>query len=134
MADPVVLLVRPRLLVLLDDVAVVLVDRGARDEPGLAVVAHPLRVHVQARLGILDEDAAADELGEVVPPLRVDRVGVLVRPLRQVDLGPGDAQEAVGVPAREGARLLRGDDVVRRRGHPRGERGRADGGRGTARA
>ena len=123
-AEPVDLLVGARLLVLPDHVRVVLVDGGAGHQSGLAVLARPLLVHVEARLGVRNEDAAAHQLREVVPPLRVDRAGVLVDPLRQVDLGARNPQETVGVAAAEGARLPRRDGVVRRRRNPGGERRR----------
>ena len=127
-AGAVVLLVGPRLLVLLDEVRVVLGDRGAGDEPDLAVLAHPLRVDVEVRLGVRHEHAAVHQLRQVLPSLRVDRVGVLVDALGQVDLGARDVQEAVGVSLGERARLLRRDDVVGRGRDAGGERGgRAEG-------
>src|SRR5438477_176571 len=49
-ARAIVFLVAPRALVLLDDVAVVLVDRKAGREPRLHVAAHAKTVEIDARL------------------------------------------------------------------------------------
>ena len=57
-ARPIVLLVPPRALVLLDDVAVVVVHREAAGDPGLNVLAHPQAVDVQARRVLEDERRA----------------------------------------------------------------------------
>ena len=54
-ARAVVFLVAARALVLLDDVAIVFVDREARGEAGLHVAAHPQPVEVDARLVFDDE-------------------------------------------------------------------------------
>ena len=119
-AGAVVLLVRARLLVLLDDVADVLLHRGAGDEAGLPVGPHLLRVHVEARRRLPPQHPPARELVEVPLRLLVHLGRVLVRPLRKIDLRARDAEEAVGVPFRHRPRLGGVDDVVGRGGHPDG--------------
>ena len=55
MARAIVFLVAPRALVLLDDVAVVLVEREAAREAGLLVRAHPEAIEIQARSLLIHE-------------------------------------------------------------------------------
>ena len=58
-ARAIVFLVAPRALVLLDDVALVLVDREAAGEPGLLVAAHPQPVEVERRRLVLGDQRRA---------------------------------------------------------------------------
>ena len=92
-ARAVVFLVLPRLLVLLHDVAVVLVDRVAGREAGLLVRAHAQAVEVHRGLGFLDHRwrVSAAKFARRRP---VDGVGVRIGVRRQVDLGARHVQEA----------------------------------------
>ena len=81
-------------------------------DAGLLVLAHPKPVDVQARARLLDERRLGAQSGEVADAGRVDDVGVRIRVLGQLDLGPRDAQEAQRLVRREGPRLGRIDDVV----------------------
>ncbi len=117
---------------LLDRVGVVLRDGRASHEADLPMLAHPLRIYVEMRRRILAQDAAALEGREVFETLRVYGVGVLVGPLRQVDLGPGDVEVAVGVAPGDLARLASVHDVIGGRGDATGRvGGRAQGAEGS---
>ena len=112
----IVFLVGPRLLVLLDQVAIVLVDRKARGHARLHVLAHVQAVDVEARRVFDDERRAALRRREVPRGLLVDLVGVRIGAGGQIDLRPRDVQEAQRVAGGERARFFGVHDVV---GHGR---------------
>ena len=132
-ARAVVLLVLARLLVAQDRAGGVVVDRAAGDDGRLRRAAHRLAVEVERRRLLADEAPVADERRERPLRLRVDRRGVRVGAVGQVDLGAHDVQERERVAGGERAGLVGVDDVVRERGDPRGELGRrgAEGGEGA---
>ncbi len=109
-ARAVVFLVGPRLLVLLDQAAVVFVDRKAGGDAGLLVTAHAQPVEIHGRTRLLDERRLLQRL-EVRDRARVDRIRVRIGVGRQVDFGAGDVQEAGGI-AGQRAGFVRVDDVV----------------------
>ncbi len=118
---PVVLLVDPGQLVLLDDVVEVVPAGGGGDQTDLDVLAPDLLVDVEVARRVGRDDALPQEAVVVLLALGVDGVGVEVGPGRQVDLGLADVQERVGVPGREVPGLLGRQDVVRRGGDEGGE-------------
>ena len=112
MARAVVLLVRPRPLVLADPVVVVLVHRAAPHDAGLVAPVHAQPVDVERGLVLLGERHLADEPLQVLPAPGVDGVGVDVDALGQVDLGPDDVQEGVRTALGHRPRLRGVDHVV----------------------
>ncbi len=119
----VVLLVAPGVLVLLDQALVVLVERVAGGEADLLVAAVAETIEVEARLGLDEERRRPPELRQVCRRPRVDLVPVGVGAGGQVDLGPGDVQEAQRVACRQRPRLLRAHHVVGDGRDARGRRG-----------
>ena len=115
----IVLLVAARPLVLLDEVAVVLVDREARRHAGLDVRAHLQAVDIEARRVLDDERRLGLSVCEVLGGLGVDRVGVgIVSPA--ADRSPRATRAESSAGCRRPARGLVGvDDVVGNGGHAR---------------
>ena len=111
---------RPRALVLLDHVLLVLVHREARGDARLLVPAHPQAIEVQRRLVLHHQRRVVPQRIEVVARLGVDLGRVRIGAGRQIDLRSRDVQEAQGIAGRELAGLLGADDVVGDRRHGRG--------------
>ena len=112
MPRAVVLLVAARALVLADRVGIVLVEREDAGNAGLVAPGHAESVDEERGLGLRRERRLAPQPREILGGLRVDRVGVGIRPVRQVDLGARDVEKGEGIAGREPPRLLRRDDVV----------------------
>jgi hypothetical protein len=110
-ARAVVFLVAPRALVLLDDVAIVFVDREARRQAQLRVVSHAQAIEVDARL-VVDEERGLAQRGEVVGGALVHGVRVRIGAGRQFDFRARHAQETERVALRQLPRFLCADDVV----------------------
>ena len=113
----IVFLIGSRLLVLLDEVVVVLVNRGASDHADLRVVSHDLPIEVESLLIIAKETALFDQPLEGPGRLRIHGVVMDIGLGRQVDLGPHHMEEAVGIAGSELAGLGRVDDVVGNAGY-----------------
>jgi len=110
---PVVLLVRARLLVLLEDAGEVVLGVEGRDDAGLAVCAHRLAVGVELRLRVAHERAAREKPVEGLLRLRVGLGRGRRRAVGEVDLRTRDVEEALRVSGGEGLRLHRVDHVIR---------------------
>jgi hypothetical protein len=110
----VVLLVGAGPLVLLDDIAVVLVEREAGRDADLFMRSHHEPVEVQRRLR-LHQHGSVLRAREVLSRSLVDLVAVRIGFRRQFDFGARHAQEAERMAVREGLGLARADDVVRNR-------------------
>ena len=74
----IVFLVRPRLLVLLDEIVVVLVDRKAGGDAGLHMRSHLQLIHVEGRGVFFDERRPRPQVAEVFGGALVDGVGVWI--------------------------------------------------------
>ncbi len=111
-ARAIVFLVAPRLLVLLDHVAVVLVDGEAGRDPGLHVIAHLQAIEIRARLVVHDERRLLTQPREVVASRFVDQLRVRIGALGQVDLGARRVKKAERMPGGELSCFVGGDDVV----------------------
>ncbi len=109
---PVVFLVLPRLLVLQDDVAIVVVDGKRAREARLHVGAHAQAVEVEARLILDDERSGGSEVLIVASCRFVDDVRVRIGVGRQAELRARHVQEAQRMTFGELARFLGVDDVV----------------------
>ena len=72
-ARAIVFLVAARALVLLDDVALVFVDREAAGDAGLLVLAHPQPIEVERRRLVRDERRLLAERREILARPLVDR-------------------------------------------------------------
>ena len=107
----IVFLVAARALVLLDDVAVVLVDGEARGETGLDVAPHLQPVEIDARL-VLHDQRVFPERRKIVRRATVHGVCVWIGAGRQLELGARHAQEAQRVAVGERAGLVGADNVV----------------------
>ena len=123
-AHPVVLLVRPRELVLADAVRVVRRHRRGDRDAGLHEIAESESVDVVRRRCIAHQHARITHAGEVLGALRIDRARERVGARRQVDLGLGDVQKAPRLARGAGTRLVARKDVVGRGGDLGGARGR----------
>ena len=128
MADPVLLLVGPGVLVLFDDIVVVVVDRGAGDDAGLGPAAHGLGIDIVAGGLVLDEAALADPAVQEVARLPVDAVVIDVDAFGQGGLGPVDREEGPRMVLYIGAGLLPGVDVIGKGGDLRCQAGRGSAG------
>ena len=114
----IVLLHPPGVLVLLDQVCLVFVDAGPRDNAGLDMVAHDLSVEIVGRSILAQEHAPVDKALQIVSPPGVDLRRIEVDSRLEVDLGLDNVQERQGIVTRESSRLLARHDVVRRARHP----------------
>ena len=117
---PIVLLVPPRALVLLDYIVVVLVHRVGGRHARLHVRVHAEPVHIEACLAFEHERRARLQPGEVLGRLYVHRLAVWVRTGWQIDLGTRDAQKAQRITVRERGGFFRIDDIVRNGGNTSG--------------
>ncbi len=86
---PIVFLVAPRALVLLDDVGVVLIQRKTAGDPGLLVSPHPQSIAIERRRVIEHERSPLAQAGEVLTCLFIDPGSVRIRVRRQIDLRAG---------------------------------------------
>jgi len=111
-ARAVVLLVPPRALVLPHDVGVVLVEGERGGDAGLFVAVGPEPVQVEGRLRLPRQGALAGQPVEVFGGAEVDPFGVRVGSFGEVDLGPGDVEEAPRVSGGQRPRLSGRDHVV----------------------
>ena len=111
MTRAVVFLVAPGPLVLLDDAAVVLVERKAGGHTGLLVRAIAQAIHVDARF-VLDDERGPLQRFEIPDRPRVDLVAVRIGVRRQLELGPRHTQKAQRVAAGLHARFFGRDDIV----------------------
>ena len=129
-ARAVVLLVGPRLLVLLDEVAAVLVHRERGGDAGLDVATHLQAIDIDRRRGVLLERFRL-ERRERRGGLRVDGVVVRVRVGGEVDFGPRHVQKAQRI-ASQRPRLRGAHDVVGNGGNAgRVVAARAEGSKGS---
>ena len=113
----VVLFVAPRLLVLLDDVLLVIVDVADGDDAGLHVGAHLLLVKVEARLGLALKDALLLQAQEIFACLGVHGVRVRIDVGGKIDLRAIDVEQAPRMAGRERGGFFAVHHVVRNAGH-----------------
>ena len=99
MPGPIVFLVLARAFVLLDHVAVVLRERKARRNPGLAVAVRVQMVEIQRRRGLLHERRVALQRAISFGSGAIDDVVMGIRVRGQVDLGPRHVQKAERIAA-----------------------------------
>ena len=111
-ARAIVLLVRPGLFVLFDDVLLVVLGVADGDESGLAVAGDGLPVEIHRGLRLTREDAVLLHALKALLGLRIDRVGIRIDFRVEVDLRPIDMQQAVGLAFGEFGRLITIHDVV----------------------
>jgi hypothetical protein len=123
-ARPIVFFVRPRPLVLLDHVPLVLVHRETGRNTGLLVPAHAEAVQVERRLFLFDERRGGAQRREVRFCLRVHLRRIRIRPGWQIDLCSRDVQKTQRIAGGQLPRFVGADDIV---GNGR------DGGRGIPR-
>ena len=119
MTRAVVFLVAPCPLVLLDDAAVVLVERKAGGHAGLLVHAVAQAIQVHTRL-VFDDEHRLFQRFEVPDGARVHFVGVWIGVRWQLELGARYAQKAQRVVTGLRACLLGRDHVVGNGRHPGG--------------
>ena len=124
MTRPIVLLVLPRSLVLLDDVAFVLVKCIAAGDASLRHRTHAQSVHVQARRVLDQKRRFVFQPFEIRHRLRVHRIAVRRRVARAVDFRPRDVQKAQRIAGRECPGFVGADHVVRHGGDARSSVGR----------
>ena len=128
----VILLVLARLLVLLEYSGKVVLRVERRDDAGLRVIAHHLAIGVERGSVVLHESAAGTEAVESLLRLGVGLGRGTVSPVRHVDLGTGNVEEAEGIPRREGACFCGIHHIVGNGGNARRRLGRrADRSEGT---
>src|SRR5262245_58835407 len=101
MTGSIVLLVAARALVLLDDVPVVLVERVARGETELLMVAHLEAVEIEGGVAFENERRFLQPQ-EIVCGLLVDSGRVRVCPLGKLDFGARDTEKAQRVAVGNG--------------------------------
>ena len=118
----VILLVRARLLVFLDQPVFVVLDVAHADESLLEMSVHFLLVDIDAGRGFPDQGTLGLEKFQVLPGLGIHLGGVKVRGTGEVDLGPDHVEETDWVSIRMGFRFGCVDDVVGEGRHSRGER------------
>ena len=99
-------------LVLLDQIAVVLVDRAARDDAGLGVVAVLKLIDVDSGFAILEEHTAIEHRLQILPGTVEDSFAVGYSVRRELALGPRDAEKAEVVAPYHLANFLVVDDIV----------------------
>ena len=115
----IVFLVASGPFVLLDDVAVVLVEGEARGQAGLLVAAHTQPIQVEAGL-ILEHQRRLFQRVEISGRPLVHDICIRIRTRRQLDFGARDAEKAEGVPVCQGTRLVGADHVVGNRSNAGG--------------
>ena len=93
MVDAVELLVLAGELMPLDRPVLVLVDRDPADNAGLDPAPHHLAVDAEPGDRILDQRPLGLEAVEGLPRLGIDRRGIGVDTVRQIDLGTADVQK-----------------------------------------
>ena len=123
-ARAIIFLIGARLLVLLDKVARVLVQRVTGRHAGLHVRAHVQAIDVKTRRVFHHERRRPAQAIEVVVGARVDLVRVDVGTGRALDFGARHAQEAERVVAGQRGRFVAVHDVVGHRRHARHRCGR----------
>ena len=111
---PVILLVRSRLLVFLDQSRRVIVGMADCGDSGLGMAVHNLAVKVNLRSVFAHQFAILLQLFEIAPRLLVDILAVGVNSFRQSGLGPYNPEETVRLGGDDLARLCRVEDVIRR--------------------
>ena len=111
----IVFLVAPRPFVLLDDVAVVFVERVAGGQAGLFVRAHAQPIQIEARR-VFDHERRLPERCEILRRAIVDILGVGIGAGGELDLGARHAQKAEWIVAGQRPRLLGVHHVVWNRG------------------
>ena len=109
---PVCLFLGKGILVTLDALLLVVLDRGEADQSELSVIAQALLVDVDARFVVLHEVALLDEVHQVVASLSVDLLGVGVCIVRESDLRLVDVKETHGIALCHLAGLLSVEGVV----------------------
>jgi len=121
MAGAVVFFVGPGFFVLENDIVGVVVDVAATDDAGLGLAISNLAIEVKAGLVFADEGAVAEELVEVFPGFGINGVGVGAGACGEIDFGPDDVEEGMGVSLGQGAGFLGIDHIVGNRGDAGGE-------------
>ena len=119
--DAVVLLVRTRELVLLDQVGFVRRDGRRRHQADLRVLAHHLLVDVERGTGVAPQNAAFDEALQVLGTTLVDAHVIGIHGRVHVDLGLVDAQKAVLIASGHGEGFVPVQHIVRGHGDPCGQ-------------
>ena len=111
-AGPVILLVRTRVFVFLDQALLVLAHAAQRNQARLYVRTHALLIDVQARFRVAHQHAIGNEPSQGVPSLRVHTVVVHIDRRIEVDFGLADVQERSRVSVGQRAGLIRREHVV----------------------
>src|SRR4030095_12957847 len=117
MARAIVLLVRARALVFLDEVARVLVERKASGKSDLRMGSHSQAIEIKGRLVVQKQRRRALQFLEITDGLRVDGSIVRIGPRRKIDFRPGHAKKAQRIASDQGLRLFGRPDLVRDRGN-----------------
>ena len=112
MPGPIVLFVLAGAFVLFDHAAVVLRERIARRDAGLAVAVRVQMVEIQRRRSLVRERRVALQRAISFGSGAIDDVVMGIRVRGQVDLGPRDVQKAERIAARKGTRFVGVDHVV----------------------
>ena len=130
-ARAIVFLVGTRLLVLLDQIAIVFIDRKTGGDAALHVAPHAQAVDVEARDVLDDERRLIAKGRERVRGLIVGGVRMRIRAGGEIDLGPRHVQEAQHVAVGQYSSFVAVHNIVGngrdigggfRRGAQRGER------------
>ena len=111
---PVILLVRPRLLVFLDQSRRVIVGMADCGDTGLGMAVHDLAVKVNLRCVFEHQLTVFLQLFEIAPRLLVDIRAVGIDPIRQSGFGPYDPEETVRLGGDDLSRLRRVEHVIGR--------------------
>jgi hypothetical protein len=117
MTGPIVLLDGPRVLVLLDQVGLVLVDARTGDQPRLDVVTHSLAIEVESRRVIAHEDAVAHQPLQVFSAFRIDLRRIHIDAGLEVDLRFDHVEERQGLVSSHRACLVARQYIVGRARH-----------------
>ena len=130
-ARAIVFLVGTRLLVLLDQIAIVFIDRETGGDAALHVAPHAQAIDVEARDVLDDERRLVPERRERVRGLIVGGIRMRIRVGGEIDLGPRHVQEAQSVAVGQHSSFVAVHNIVGngrhigggfRRGTQRGER------------
>ena len=119
--DAIILFVRPREFVLLDQIVFIGRHRRRRHQAGLLVLAHHLLVYIERGMVVAPQNAALDEALQVRGTTLIDPHVMNIHGRIDVYFGLVDVQKAVLVASGHGEGFVPVQHSIGRCSHPRGK-------------